>query len=115
VGTTRFISNLAPSSGSLLPPSLLWLETVILSRMSQGAYLAEPLCTACYLHPAGRLSANPASTGPLSWFSYDPADPTPSIAGTAVGLSADLPTTTASKPDQMYLPSPATRKPPILR
>jgi hypothetical protein len=36
VGTTRFISNLARSSGSL-PPSLLWLETDILSRMSQEA------------------------------------------------------------------------------
>ena len=44
--------------------------------------------TAWYLHPAGRLSALPADAGPSSWFRYDPANPTPSIAGTAVGLSA---------------------------
>jgi putative CocE/NonD family hydrolase len=44
--------------------------------------------TAWYLQPAGRLGAHPASAGPPSWFRYDPADPTPSIAGTAVGLSA---------------------------
>ena len=44
--------------------------------------------TAWYLHPAGRLSAHPASAGPPSRFRYDPANPTPSIAGTAVGLSA---------------------------
>jgi putative CocE/NonD family hydrolase len=43
---------------------------------------------AWHLHPAGRLGAHPASAGPPSWFRYDPADPTPSIAGTAVGLSA---------------------------
>jgi uncharacterized protein len=44
--------------------------------------------TAWYLHPAGRLSTHPASAGPPSWFRYDPADPTPSIRGTVVGLSA---------------------------
>jgi uncharacterized protein len=44
--------------------------------------------TAWYLHPAGRLDRHPASAGLPSWFRYDPADPTPSIAGTAVGLSA---------------------------
>ena len=44
--------------------------------------------TAWYLQPAGRLSTNPASAGSPSWFRYDPADPTPSFAGTAVGLSA---------------------------
>jgi predicted acyl esterase len=44
--------------------------------------------TAWYLHPAGRLSTDPASVGSPSWFRYDPADPTPSVAGTAVGLSA---------------------------
>src|SRR4029453_8774468 len=43
--------------------------------------------TAWYLHPAGRLGVHPASAGPPSWFRYDPADPTPSIAGTVVGLS----------------------------
>ena len=35
-----------------------------------------------------RLADHPASGGPPSWFRYDPADPTPSVAGTAVGLSA---------------------------
>ncbi len=44
--------------------------------------------TAWYLQPAGRLGGHPASAGPSSWFRYDPADATPSIAGTAVGLSA---------------------------
>jgi uncharacterized protein len=44
--------------------------------------------TAWYLHPAGRLGVHPASAGPPSWFRYDPADSTPSIAGTVVGLSA---------------------------
>ena len=44
--------------------------------------------TACYLQPTGRLADQPASGGPSSWFRYDPAEPTPSIAGTAVGLSA---------------------------
>jgi putative CocE/NonD family hydrolase len=44
--------------------------------------------TAWYLHPAGRLDRHQASAGPASRFRYDPADPTPSIAGTAVGLSA---------------------------
>jgi uncharacterized protein len=44
--------------------------------------------TAWYLHPAGRLSTHPAAAGRPSRFRYDPADPTPSIAGTAVGLSA---------------------------
>jgi uncharacterized protein len=44
--------------------------------------------TAWYLHPAGRLSADSASSGPPSRFHCDPADPTPSVAGTAVGLSA---------------------------
>ena len=44
---------------------------------------------AWYLHPAGRLSAaRPADAGPPSRFRYDPANPTPSIAGTAVGLFA---------------------------
>ena len=38
--------------------------------------------TAWYLHPAGRLGAHPASAGPPSRFRYDPANPTPSIAGT---------------------------------
>jgi len=44
--------------------------------------------TAWCLHPAGGLSTHPASAGRPSRFRYDPADPTPSIAGTAVGLSA---------------------------
>jgi uncharacterized protein len=44
--------------------------------------------TAWYLHPAGGLSTHPASAGPPSRFRYDPANPTPSIAGTAVGSSA---------------------------
>jgi putative CocE/NonD family hydrolase len=44
--------------------------------------------TAWYLHPAARLSAEPAATGSPSWFRYDPANPTPSLAGTAVGLGA---------------------------
>jgi hypothetical protein len=44
--------------------------------------------TAWYLHPAGGLSTHLASAGPPSRFRYDPANPTPSIAGTAVGLSA---------------------------
>jgi putative CocE/NonD family hydrolase len=44
--------------------------------------------TAWYLQPAGRLGAHPASAGPPSWFRYNPADPTPSVAGTAVGLAA---------------------------
>jgi uncharacterized protein len=44
--------------------------------------------TAWYLQPAGRLADHPASAGPPSRFRYDPADPTPSVAGTAVGLSA---------------------------
>jgi putative CocE/NonD family hydrolase len=44
--------------------------------------------TAWYLHPDGRLSTDQASDGPPTSFHYDPADPTPSIAGTAVGLSA---------------------------
>jgi uncharacterized protein len=43
---------------------------------------------AWYLQPAGRLADRPASAGPPSWFRYDPADPTPSVAGTAVGLAA---------------------------
>jgi uncharacterized protein len=43
---------------------------------------------AWYLHPAGRLSNRSASAGPPSRFRYDPADPTPSVAGTAVALSA---------------------------
>ncbi|HEY6685293.1 MAG TPA: CocE/NonD family hydrolase [Propionibacteriaceae bacterium] len=44
--------------------------------------------TAWYLQPAGRLGAHPASAGPPSRFRYDPADPTPSVAGTVVGLAA---------------------------
>jgi putative CocE/NonD family hydrolase len=44
--------------------------------------------TAWYLQPAGRLTDHPASSGPPSRFRYDPADPTPSVGGTAVGLSA---------------------------
>ena len=45
--------------------------------------------TPWYLHPAGRLVAQPARTAAEpSRFRYDPADPTPSIAGTAVGISA---------------------------
>jgi uncharacterized protein len=44
--------------------------------------------TAWYLQPDGRLSTQPASAGPPSRFRYDPADPTPSLAGTAVALSA---------------------------
>ena len=44
--------------------------------------------TAWYLHPAGRLDARLASVSRPSRYLYDPADPTPSIAGTAVGLSA---------------------------
>jgi uncharacterized protein len=44
--------------------------------------------TAWYLHPAGRLDRQPAPAGPPSWFRYDPADPTPSLAGTAVALTA---------------------------
>jgi uncharacterized protein len=44
--------------------------------------------TAWYLHPAGRLSNQPASVGPPSRFRYDPTDPTPSVGGTTVGFSA---------------------------
>jgi uncharacterized protein len=44
--------------------------------------------TAWYLHPYGGLSTRPAAAGAPSQFRYDPADPTPSVAGTAVGLSA---------------------------
>jgi uncharacterized protein len=44
--------------------------------------------TAWYLHSHGGLSAHPAVAGPPSRFRYDPADPTPSVAGTAVGLTA---------------------------
>ena len=44
--------------------------------------------TAWFLHAYGGLSTHPAAAGPPSWFRYDPADPTPSVAGTAVGLSA---------------------------
>jgi uncharacterized protein len=44
--------------------------------------------SAWYLQPTGRLGAHPASAGPPSRFRYDPADPTPSVAGTAVGLAA---------------------------
>jgi uncharacterized protein len=44
--------------------------------------------TAWYLHAASRLGVEPASAGPPSWFRYDPANPTPSVAGTAVGLAA---------------------------
>jgi uncharacterized protein len=44
--------------------------------------------TAWYLHPDSRLGTHPASAGPPSRFRYDPADPTPAVAGTAVGLSA---------------------------
>jgi uncharacterized protein len=44
--------------------------------------------TAWYLHPAGRLGAHPAPADPPSRFRYDPADPTPSVAGTVVALSA---------------------------
>jgi uncharacterized protein len=43
---------------------------------------------AWYLEPAGRLGAERASAGPPSRFRYDPADPTPSIGGTVVALSA---------------------------
>ena len=43
---------------------------------------------AWYLHPVGRLADRPAFAGPPSRFRYDPADPTPSVAGTAVGWSA---------------------------
>jgi putative CocE/NonD family hydrolase len=41
-----------------------------------------------YLQPTGQLADHQASGGPPSWFRYDPADPTPSVAGTAVGLTA---------------------------
>jgi hypothetical protein len=44
--------------------------------------------------------AQPASAGPPSWFRYDPADPTPSVAGTVVALSEAPPTTAAVKPDR---------------
>ena len=43
---------------------------------------------AWYLQPAGRLGAERASAGPPSRFRYGPADPTPSIGGTVVALSA---------------------------
>jgi uncharacterized protein len=39
--------------------------------------------------PSGRPAPRPPSLPrPPSWFRYDPADPTPSVAGTAVGLAA---------------------------
>jgi uncharacterized protein len=44
--------------------------------------------TAWYLQPIGRLADHPAYAGPASWFRYGPADPTPSVGGTTVGLSA---------------------------
>jgi uncharacterized protein len=44
--------------------------------------------TAWYLHPAGRLARGPATTPSTTRFRYDPGDPTPAIAGTAVGLFA---------------------------
>jgi predicted acyl esterase len=44
--------------------------------------------TAWYFHPAGRLGAHPASPVPPSRFRYDPADPSPTVAGAAVGLAA---------------------------
>ena len=45
--------------------------------------------TPWYLHPDGRLAPHPAPTAAApSRFRYDPADPTPTVAGTAVGLSA---------------------------
>ena len=43
--------------------------------------------TAWYLQPAGQLGVHPPAPGPPSWFRCDATDPTPSIAGTAVGLS----------------------------
>jgi putative CocE/NonD family hydrolase len=43
---------------------------------------------AWYLHPAGWLHRHSASAGPASVFRYDPANATPSVAGTVVGLSA---------------------------
>ena len=64
------------------------------------------------VRPAQR---RPAAAGPPSRFRYDPADPTPSIAGTAVACPLAPPTTAASKPDRMFLPSPAIPKPPIWR
>jgi predicted acyl esterase len=44
--------------------------------------------TAWYLYPAGRLDRHQASAGRASRFRSDPADVTPSIGDTAVGLSA---------------------------
>lgn len=46
--------------------------------------------TAWYLHRGGRLDRQPPATGAAaaSRFRYDPADPTPSVAGTVVALGA---------------------------
>ncbi|MFG1708047.1 CocE/NonD family hydrolase [Nonomuraea sp. M3C6] len=45
--------------------------------------------TAWHLHPDGGLSTAPAAAGaPPSRYRYDPGDPTPTVGGTAVGLSA---------------------------
>ena len=71
--------------------------------------------TAWYLHPAGRLSTHIASAGSSSRFRYDPANPTPSIAGTAVGLSAGPADNRRLEARPDVLTSPAIPKPPILR
>ncbi|WP_188197390.1 CocE/NonD family hydrolase [Nonomuraea sp. SYSU D8015] len=45
--------------------------------------------TSWHLHSGGRLSAEPATEGVHpSRYRYDPGDPTPTVGGTAVGLSA---------------------------
>lgn len=44
--------------------------------------------TTWYPHPGGGLDAEPAAACPPSRYRYDPANPTPSVGGTAVGLRA---------------------------
>ena len=91
-----------PASGCVTPWPR-WTPRSPTARRSQGCGFsllvpaAGPTCPAGLrrpatplgdLQPAGRLADHRASAGPPSWFRYDPADPTPSVAGTAVGLAA---------------------------
>jgi uncharacterized protein len=70
-----------PSGGVFVTGSRSWIDLPRWPPPARG--------TAWYLHPAGQLGAHTAAAGPPSRFRHDPADPTPSIAGTGgVGLSA---------------------------
>ena len=56
-------------------------------------------------------SAPPASPVPPSRFRYNPADPTPSVAGAAVGLAAGPADNRGPRPDRTYLHQrPASRR-----